>query len=118
MSSLANPWSNVYGLARSLVAFATCITLVANDVLLLFKPVVHGPIHTETPLIAHFNFFGLLSENLELARWIAVVVLAVVVAGWRPRLTALPHWWITWSFMIVEVPLDGGDQIASNLSFL
>lgn len=33
-----NPWTNAYGLARSLIGLATLLTLLFNDSSILFKP--------------------------------------------------------------------------------
>lgn len=114
----AAPWSNVYGLARTLLALTTLLTLLFNSPDTLFWPgtlrlsdVVQGWPHA-------YTFFGLLKNHVQLARWIAIGVLALVASGWRPRYTALPHAWITWSFMVSVVPADGGDQVASNLSLI
>jgi antimicrobial peptide system SdpB family protein len=47
-----------------------------------------------------------------------VAVLVVVASGWRPRWTALPHWYVAHSFFSSGVLVDGGDQIAAILSML
>jgi antimicrobial peptide system SdpB family protein len=49
---------------------------------------------------------------------IAVVILLVVASGWRPRLTALPHWWATASFQASTTTADGGDQVAAVITLL
>jgi antimicrobial peptide system SdpB family protein len=59
-----------------------------------------------------------LSDHLELARWIAIACLVLVVIGWRPRLTCLLHWWVTTSLMLTCILADGGDQLASVLTLL
>jgi antimicrobial peptide system SdpB family protein len=55
---------------------------------------------------------------LDLARWISVALLLVVVSGWRPRLTAIPHWWIAYSLHSSARTVDGGDQVAAVLTLL
>ncbi len=120
MFSEVRPWTNVYGLARSLLALATAGTLVCNNSTVLFHPtsanpdalrMVGGP-----AMFGIFHLFG--AQHLELARWIAVVVLAIVATGWQPRITALLHWWVAASFQVNAVVLDGGDQVASVLTLL
>src|SRR5690606_40939524 len=49
-------------------------------------------------------------DHLELARWLSVVALLVVASGWRPRLTALPHWWLTWSLSVSATLTDGRSE--------
>src|SRR5699024_3242820 len=57
-------------------------------------------------------------EQLTLIRWLCVVVLLVIASGWRPRWTALPHWWIAFSvFNSISIP-DGGDQAAALLTLM
>src|SRR5262249_34154565 len=65
------------------------------------------------------SLFSLLSGPwLPLAHGIAVVVLVLAVIGWRPRLTAFPHWWVTASFAASSVVVEGGDQVAAILALL
>jgi antimicrobial peptide system SdpB family protein len=45
-------------------------------------------------------------------------VLLLVISGWRPRLTALPHWWISYSFAASASMIDGGDQVVATLTLL
>ena len=113
------PWSHVYGLARSLVALATMATLAANHSSVLWRTALgipEAPICTD--LTANTTLFCLLRDHLELARWIAVALLAVVVSGWRPRITGVVHWWVTSSFITTAVLVDGGDHLSATLSLL
>jgi antimicrobial peptide system SdpB family protein len=113
-----NPHGNVYGLARSLVAVSTLATLLFNDTSVLFRPAAGIP---DVPIIigfGKFSIFALLAPKLDAARWISIAILLVVVTGWRPRLTGLLHWWITFSVQASSITIDGGDQIASILLLL
>jgi antimicrobial peptide system SdpB family protein len=114
---VTSPWSNVYGTARSLVALGTLLTLLANSAAQLFRPAADGVVDS-TRWVVRVTMFGLLHNHIELARWIAILVLAVVVSGWRPRVTGLVHWWVAWSFSTACVPADGGDQVAHVLALL
>jgi len=113
-----NPWTNVYGLARTLIATGTCLTLIFNAPSILFRPaagidqfpVCHG--------LGSYGVFCLADPYLELARWGSVIALIIIASGWRPRVTALPHWWITFSLQNSAITIDGGDQIAAVLTFL
>lgn len=116
----ANPWTNVVGLARTLLALSTISTLLFTPPELLFAP-VGGSMHEAAGRVgllraSYFLLFPL--EHLEWARWIAIGVLAVVASGWRPRLTGLPHYWITASYAVSAVVVEGGDQIAAMLALL
>ena len=74
-------------------------------------PVCAGP--------TNISLFCLVEPGyLNLARWLAVALLFVVASGWRPRLTGIVHWWISYSF-VSSIPLvDGGDQVAAILALL
>jgi antimicrobial peptide system SdpB family protein len=114
------PWSNVYGVARSLIALGTLITLLLHDGVTLFRPLgVSIASQASDDFLVRWSIFSLLGDaRVELARWICIVVLLLVVAGWRPRWTALPHWWIAWSFAGSSLVVNGGEQVATVLTFL
>jgi antimicrobial peptide system SdpB family protein len=57
-------------------------------------------------------------DRLWLAQWLAVAILLVVASGWRPRFTALFHWWIAFSFSVSPTIPDGGDQATAVLTLL
>lgn len=113
-----NPWTNVYGVARTLLALGTAATLIFNEPGSLFRPgsgLMEYPI-CQTPW--KFGVFCAAAPNLELARWIAVAILLVAASGWRPRWTAIPHWWVSFSLQTSAITLDGGDQVSAVLTFL
>lgn len=114
------PWTNVYGLARSALAFGTLLTLLFNDTTLLFRPAggeLTGNFGREG-MFGWSLFFLVPPESLELARWVSVLVLLIVISGWRPRITGILHWWITFSLPASAVLVDGGDHIAAVLTLL
>jgi antimicrobial peptide system SdpB family protein len=49
---------------------------------------------------------------------ITVAVLLLVISGWRPRITGVLHWWVSWSLMTGITLQDGGDQVAAVLTLL
>lgn len=111
-----NPWTNVYGVGRTLLALSTCATLLFTRSDTLFRrawgisevPVCGG--------VSRGGLFCALPNHLELARWISVVVLLVVASGWRPRFTAPLHWWVSFSLASSAVLVDGGDQVCELLT--
>ena len=114
-----SPWTNVYGVARTLLALGTLLTLTSNPTRVLFAPAAG----LEPPPFCHgagaISLFCIVGEGrLELARWIAVALLVVVASGWRPRVTALAHWWVAFSLQVSAMTLDGGDQITAVLTLL
>lgn len=114
-----SPWTSGYGLARSLLAAGTLVTLLANPAYALFRPAVQmgDPPHCHD--VGKAGLFCLAgAHHLEAARWVAVAILAVAVAGWRPRWTSLAHWWVAFSIATSATVIDGGDQITAVLTFL
>jgi antimicrobial peptide system SdpB family protein len=113
------PWTNVVGLARSALALSTLVTLVCNRTSTLFRPLAGVPAWPICGGLRKFDAFCVLpSSHLEWARWFCVAGLLVVASGWRPRLTGIIHWWITFSLQASAATIDGGDQIAAILTFI
>ncbi|MEE1942656.1 sporulation-delaying protein SdpB family protein [Streptomyces sp. TRM 70361] len=115
------PWTNVYGLARTLVALGTAGTLVASSAETLFRPVATLGDYPPCTSTAAAGVFCLAPDDHTRLTWImwgCVAVLLVVASGWRPRLTALPHAYVNYSVFSGISIIDGGDQIALVLSVL
>lgn len=112
-----NPWTNVYGIARSLIALASALTLATNDASALFMQASGMPSAPRCDDLAGAGLYCM-SPSLDVLRWISIAVLLVAASGWRPRWTAIPHWYVTWSYFASATILDGGDQIASILTLL
>jgi len=115
-----NLWTNVYGLGRSIFALGTAATLAVSDPSTLFAPI---PSFLDPPrcsaLAGKISLFCIVPEDrLWLAGRLAVVVLIVIASGWRPRLTGIVHWWISFSFVASTTVQDGGDQIAAIVTLL
>ncbi|WP_161631141.1 sporulation-delaying protein SdpB family protein [Nocardiopsis halophila] len=113
------PWGSAYGIARTLLAVGLALTLTFSSTESLFPPGVGLP---DTPKCEGIGQYGLfcisIGVPLDALRIIGAVCLFVVASGWRPRITAFPHAYITWSaYNAITVP-EGGDQIASILSVL
>lgn len=116
----ATPWTNVYGVARTLLAISTASTLALNSTSTLFRPIagVPAPVpYCQVPA-QQVGVFCLSHGHVDLARWVCVALLLVVASGWRPRVTAPLHWWISASFQASASTLDGGDQAAAVLTLL
>ncbi|MEU5755077.1 sporulation-delaying protein SdpB family protein [Streptomyces sp. NPDC047829] len=115
------PWTNVYGLARTLVALGTAGTLAASSAEALFRPVATVGDYPLCDSTTSASLFCLAPDNyshLTWLKWGCVAALPVVASGWRPRFTALPHAYINYSVFAGIAIVDGGDQIALILSML
>lgn len=108
--------TNVYGLARSVLALGLLLTLIFNSKEILFTASVFDSLPQET-LVARLNLFGLFGyNNLEYAYLTASIILLLVISGVYPRITGILHWWVSYSFFTSGIILDGGDQLTSVLS--
>ena len=115
----ASPWTSGYGAARSLLAAGTLLTLLANSPEGLFRPAADASPGPQCGDVAHAGLFCLMGrDGLGAARWIAVAILVAALAGWRPRWTAIPHWWVSFSYATSATIVDGGDQVTSVLTLL
>jgi antimicrobial peptide system SdpB family protein len=118
-----NPFTNVYGLARTALAVGTAGTMLFTKAADLFPSptgIATGMADCAAPLARWSAFCVLPAYSLDTIRLVAVVVLIVVATGFRPRLTGIPHWWISFSFMTsapVSV-IEGGDHVAGVLTLL
>src|SRR6202011_1493848 len=117
--SMTTPWTNVYGVARSVLALATASTLAFSATGTLFRPAVGLPPAPYCLGPGRISLFCLVPhDRLSLARWLGVAILLVVASGWRPRVTAIFHWWVAFSlFVSITIP-DGGDQATAVITLL
>ena len=109
------------GLARSLMAISTFLTLITNDERLLFKNRFSlNNVNSATfKPFTNYNIFEIVSvEQLCILKWIICVFLLVVAIGWRPRFTGILHWYISYCFFTAAADIEGGDQIISIVTFL
>ena len=117
--STAMPWTNVYGVARSLLALATAGTLAFSATGSVFRPAAGLPPAPYCNGPGRISLFCLVPhDQLWLSRWLAVAILLVVASGWRPRYTGLFHWWVSFSFSVSATIPDGGDQATAVLTLL
>ena len=113
------PWTNVYGLARSMLALATLLTLLGDSSERLFDPMkIPDAGIIDRSAVNGLSLFFLLRNHLGTAKLLAVVILLLVISGWRPRWTGVLHWWVAFSFAASASLIDGGDLVASTLSLL
>jgi antimicrobial peptide system SdpB family protein len=61
---------------------------------------------------------GQTDTGLTLSRVVALATLAVVAAGFRPRWTCIPHWYVTFSLALSITQPNGGDHVAQILTLL
>jgi len=111
-----SPWTNVFGLSRSLLAMGTFLTLFLNSSNILFPGILPKNPLLNNLALYKWCYFEVFNFNLEIARYIALAILFLVIIGYRPRYTAFFHFWIALSFLVSTETPDGGDQVAAILS--
>src|ERR1700687_6287515 len=114
-SSTAMPWTNVYGVPRSLPALATGGPPPFSATGSVFRPAAGLPPAPYCNGPGRISLFCLVPhDQLWLARWLAVAILLVVASGWRPRYTGLFHWWVSFSFSVSATIPDGGEHATAG----
>jgi len=115
--SKKNLLTGVYGVARSLLAIGTLITLFFNAPETVFRNIPNHYDILSVSDLGKVSIFYLFPSHHDLIRWLSIFILILVISGWRPRYTGLLHWYITYSFFTSCDFFDGGDQISSILTF-
>ena len=87
-----NPFNNVYGIARTLLAFGTLSTLLFHDINVLLRPAGLDKVSPfpEYVDIGKLSIFYILSSDyFNIAKWLCIIILVLVISGWRPRITGI-----------------------------
>lgn len=116
--STKNPWSNVYGLSRSLLALTFILTLTFTGIDNLFPYVNDELIRQPVLEFEKLSIFYLFKDNLMIAYWLSIIILFSVIVGFIPQITCFLHWWVTISYTFSGIIIEGGDQIAAILTLL
>ncbi|MFC5824414.1 sporulation-delaying protein SdpB family protein [Nonomuraea insulae] len=115
----ATAWTSMVGLVRTLLALGTLGTLLATPAPVLLSPLAGG---VRPPVCSGAGMASiwcvLPAGGGEVAKWASVAILLLVASGWCPRITAIPHWWVSWSFINSVTIQDGGDQVTAVLTLL
>ena len=93
-----------YSVLRSVLAFSLLLTVVFNDFHIIY-------------LNEKINIFNLISINVQVYKYISIVILLMTISGFIPRITGILHFIITFTFFKTCPFVDGGDQLASNITF-
>jgi len=112
------PWGSGLGLARTVLALGTLGTLLATPPKVLLAPLAGGITPPFCMGVARASAWCVMPADPQFARWLSVGILLAVASGWRPRLTAIPHWWACWSLVTSMSIGDGGDSITADLTLL
>jgi antimicrobial peptide system SdpB family protein len=108
-------------LGRSGLAVATLTVILFTPGSALFAYTPAHPTGVDCGGVRELSLWcavGATGGALTLNRGLAVAVLLVTAAGWRPRWTCLPHWYVTFSLAISMTLPNGGDLVAQILTLL
>lgn len=112
----------IYGFARSILALALFLTLVFNNPIDLFFPyqdyINPYGFNTNNPLFNYTLFILLSYKYIYISYYLSLIILVLVIIGWKPRITCILHWYVVYSFMASCVMIDGGDQIHAIIALL
>lgn len=115
----AEPWGSALGLARTVLALGSIGTLVLTPTRILLAPTADGVVPPLCVGAGRAGLWCVIAPDHPIAATVtAVVLLGVVASGWRPRVTGVVHWWVSWSMIIAFTSQDGGDQITAVLTLL
>lgn len=107
------------GLGRSVLACSLLFTLLLNNPYALFTSLPHETSINSSFFFNKHNFFFLFGEaNINTARWLACLLLLVIISGYLPQITCLLHWYLAYSFNNATLDIEGGDQVCANISML
>jgi antimicrobial peptide system SdpB family protein len=111
------PWSSRVGLARCLLARSTASTLIFNRGDTLFVGLSGEAVEPICQGVGRVGLFCIVDSG-AVAMLVGLGVLGLVVLGFAPRITCVPHWWVSSSTFLSVSVADGGEQVAAVLSAL
>ena len=90
------PYSNVIGLARSILALGTLLTLFFNPIENLLIKKTNGEFVLQALLnddfITVINFFLIFgADNIIIGKWLAILILLAVISGYYQKILRLKH---------------------------
>jgi antimicrobial peptide system SdpB family protein len=114
-----SPYTSSLAIARSLLALSTLLTVLLTPAGALFLRSADNPDGVVCDAVsAAWSLFCMAGGPTALTTTAVVVVSAAVLSGFLPAVTAIPHWWVSWSLNIGSPIRDGGDQVAAVLTLL
>ena len=112
-------YNSALGFARSSLAIGTLLTFLFNNEHVMFKSGINQNWSSALVPINNFNIFWAVSDqHITLLKWALCVILCIIASGWRPRYTCIIHWFISTCFFNASLDIEGGDQIAANITLL
>ncbi len=114
-----DPREPAAGLARSLLALGTLLTMLATPRdQLFFRSDQHPEGVACGELANRFGLYCIFDRTHSITYIISFAILLAVVLGVFPGILSWLHAWLAWSFVHSVPIIDGGDQIAQALTLL
>lgn len=114
-----SPFTPVYGLARSVLALGSLITLAFTNIYFYIDKQMLEKAALNNNSLTRFSLFRVIDfDDQYLVQFLAILILLAVISGYFPKITGILHWWVSWSFNSSAILVDGGDQLAAVLTFL
>lgn len=108
-------------IGRSILAAAGLVTILLSSNADLFIRTVEQPTGvrcTGVHAVALWCLTGPTETGLLIGRAVSVAVFVAVLAGFRPKWTCVPHWYVTFSLASAVELANGGDTIAQVATML
>lgn len=107
-----NPWTKLYGMARSIIAISELLTLFTNPMYYFFNYSTSDEKSVVAGSVSIFRFTGTSDGGLILAKLVMIAILVAVISGYFPQITSILHLWIAYSDFAIMLPSDGGSEVA------
>jgi antimicrobial peptide system SdpB family protein len=106
---------------RALLGLATMTVILGTPDGALFPytaAVPSGQLCSGARAVSLWCLAGPSNADLTAGRLLSIAVLALVIAGYRPRWTCIPHYYVTFSFASASPIVNGGDRFAQIAAML
>lgn len=119
VSILSFTWSNVFGIARTLFAFSTLMTLLVNPPSVLFRELSGDDSRIVCSSLLSTSLFCVLGEDKLIYSYLmSIVILIFAIVGWFPKIIAVLHWYVSFSVFASAKFIDGGEHVAALFTLL
>lgn len=114
-----DPRGRAAGLARSLLALGTLLTILATPQdQLFFRSTQYPEGVVCSELGRNLSLYCILDPSSWVTNAISILILLAVISGIVPMFTSWLHAWLAWSFAQSAIVVDGGDHVAQALTLL
>jgi antimicrobial peptide system SdpB family protein len=113
-----DPRTTALGIGRSLIAVAELTVVLFTPDTDLFPGPPNRPPRPFCAGLHGVSLWCVGAPALTVVRILTIAVLLVVAAGYRPRWTCVPHWYVTFSLSTAMYAPNGGEHAATLATLL